>query len=714
MAGGFLHEKGKNVVLATVLMLALLFLLSPVQAQQKQQYVNIISQAGHAYWDQRAVIPHPVDGNLYGYSGEQTVVDPANPYDRFYKTDGPFVAIPHIFHEVENSPGHPGVGYAYVRAYEATGDKFMMRAAKDLGDTLLSAQRDIGAGGWWQDMGTIGYDRRVGSPTQFRTVNFGKWMNFQAWGGTVNAMDNDQGVSSFDGCSYPAGLFLLRLYQALPASDPDRDSYLQGAKWLADEIVGFKDVVDNPAGFKPYGGGGVPQIWPYNTMKGRTGYEAWPGYPYTTAHNVMVTLNDDAMGGAMFFVMEFWKEAQTNPGLNEQVYLDAIRLNADYLMDRFDAMANANGNSAWADFYWIDDGSPRAGTPTWGRAYEPPGLSSITVADEILLGWWQNETDAARKARIEDVLKRQFLYFKYDAVPVNSDAPGGNPDLWRDLISPYIRNGSGAVYAYDLGNMNTWYWWRWYNADTSAAPREVFVGAETPRATSHYDVHYDLDALDQANNPDSHYPMMVPHIRIKMTYAFTAQDQLWLFDPTNQGHNSQLIDRYDLVPEVRAFAGRPNPGSYVGTAVNWFDPATGFFMTGSSLPTLFRNNKNYPYVKDSLFQTGMRYIAHGAENDTGALTDSDGDGHSDVDEGLALTDPLDSEVYPGHNFFCGDGTCNTGENPMYCSTDCGGGAATCITTQALLGHVTQWEQGSLPMTALMSRISSWKAGTGCP
>jgi hypothetical protein len=588
------------------------------------------------------VIDHPTDGTLYGYSGQQTVVDPANPDDRWYQTDGPFVPQPHIFQEWENNPGHPSVGFAFIRGYKATGNKFLMRAAKKLGDTLISAQSDIGVGGWWQDMGLIGHD-----VNQNQMVTFNQWKNLQGFGDKTWMLDNDQDLSSFDGCSYLAGYFLLRLYQALPAGDPDRDRYLQSAKWLADEIVGFKDVVDNPGGFNPYGQGGVPQIWPYNTMKSRPGYEGFPSYPYSLSHNVMVTLSDDAMGGALFFLMEFWKESQTNQLLDEATYRNAVHLNIDYLMDVFDSQANPNGNSAWADFYWINDGSSRANTPTWGRAYEPPALNSIAPGDEPLMGWLQYETDQARIARIEDTLLRHFLYFRYDAPPVNSR------QIWRDLIRDYMtannHNAQNQVDGYDASNISTWYWWYWYNHDTTAAPREVFVGAQSLLPPNdHYDIHYDLDALNwPSNNPDNHYAMMRNIIGAKMFVALDLQnDTLKLFSQTDQNHNNRLIDRYNLDMDVRMFRGRPNPAGMVGTALAWFDPADGFFKPTGSLPTVTRNSKSYPYVSDFPFQVSMRYLAAGFENGTGTVTDSDGDGYLDAAETSAGTDIYDSEDFP--------------------------------------------------------------------
>lgn len=37
----------------------------------------------------------------------------------------------------------------------------------------------------------------------------------------------------------------------------------------------------------------------------------------------------------------------------------------------------------------------------------------------------------------------------------------------------------------------------------------------------------------------------------------------------------------------------------------------------------------------------------------------------------------------------------------------------CITLPMLMGHISDWKQGSMGMPTLMQLISSWKSGTGC-
>ncbi|MCX6864731.1 MAG: hypothetical protein NTV46_00685, partial [Verrucomicrobia bacterium] len=379
-----------------------LFLPHLAAVPARQDVINALQRAGNAYWDQKVVINHP-EGIYYGYSGTQTVVEPG--VQRYYDSDSGYIPEPHIYTEQENSPGHAGVGIAYVRAYEVTKNKFFLRAAKSLGDTLLSAQRDNGSGGWWYDMGVIGWDRLTGSPTYKQTRDFGRWVNFFPWGAHGNVQDDHQGLGTFDGVSQLAGYFLLRLYQACPEDDGDRAKYLAGAKRLADMIVALGSVTDPDMGFRPYGSGGIPQNFPYGLMKYRPGTDVSAGYPYALPHNLMVTLNDDAMVGTLHFLIEFWKITGKNDAIDHDKYLSAIRLNVDYLMDVFDLNAGPNGRGGFASQYWVDDGSPRAKRPTWGRAMEPPAFDVFCGrGEDLLVRWWTDEVDAARKSRIEQTM----------------------------------------------------------------------------------------------------------------------------------------------------------------------------------------------------------------------------------------------------------------------------------------------------------------------
>lgn len=597
----------------------------------KQTIVNAITKAAHAYWEQRVVIEHP-QGPFYGYSGEVTVLRPENPADRYYNSDDGFIPEAHIFHEEEDSKGHAAAAYGFLRAYQASGDKFLLGVVKSLGETLLSAQAENGSGGWFYDMGVIGYDRQPGSPTYKQTRDYDRWVNFFPWGGHGNVADNEQNLGSFDGVSWIPALYLLRLYQALPVNDAERERYLNGAKILADTILGFKDVVDDEHGFKPYGSGGIPQIFPYNLMKHRDTINGASGYPFDLPYNVMVTLNDHALVNALFFMIEFWKEAKTNPALNEQAYLEGIRLNIDYLISVFRLSANpSTGHGAWASQYWINDGSPRALRPTWGRRMEPPGIGFFGErADEVLLDWWQYETNASRRQQIEDVLTKFFLYFKYDAPPVNS-----RPE-WRQTLQSYMSVPS-YVLDYDPNDIDTWYWWLWYNHDPAVAPLNVFVAS----GLTEYAAHYGEDALLPGHFPESNYPMVRNNglsAKIGLCLVENGSPHVDLLHGTDDRHDQSLEHYFNLEPNLRLFGGWEDSAGRVSQALEDLDPASGFFLPQSA--TL--HGSQYTILSDDTFSSRLRWLAWGLENEAGALYDSDGDGKSDSEELAAGGDPFDS------------------------------------------------------------------------
>ena len=632
-----------------------------------QDVIDAITQAAHAYWAQRVVIEHP-DGTFYGYSGKQTVVDPAEPGDRYYGSDSGWVPEPHIFMESEDSTGHAGAAFGFLSGYEATGDKFLMRVAKSLGDTLLSAQQDNGSGGWWYDMGVIGYDRQEGSPTYKETVDYGRWVNYYAWGGHGNVMDNYQDIASFDGVSWLPGYYLLRLYQALPGDDPDRDSYLAGAKWLADTITGFQDVTDPYEGFKPYGAGGIPQIFPYAVMRDRDGVDASAGYPYDMPHNVMPTLNDDAMIGALFFLAEFWQEALDNPGLDQQVYLDGVRLNVQYLIDVFDLNAQ-EGRGTWASQYWLSDGSDMAGRPTWGRAMEPPAFTFNTArADEFLVKWHSLETDEALKGEIDRVLTGHFLYWKYEAAPVNS-----RPE-WIEALSdcPYL---SGSMLNYDPEDVRTWYWWLWYNHDATAVdrfgdpvPLNAFVSSSSKITDGIndelYTTYYGDDALVWGHYNTSNYPM-IRSIGNRIYTVLLEHGQggasVDLLDGSGGSHDRTLSHYFDLDTENRLFKTGEYSESLLSLALTELDQDTGFFLAKEGSV----GGQTRTYVEDWSFSSRMCRLAWGVGNTEGEATDSDGDGWSDVEEGAAGTDTHDSASCPDaeeHSPIAEDDTFQTAED----------------------------------------------------
>jgi len=621
------------------------------QAYNKQDIINILTKAGEAYWAQRVVIDKHQSGRIfYGYSGNQTVIEPGK--IRYYDSDANMVTQPHIFTESEDSKGISGVLYAYVKAYEATQNKFFLRTAKSLGETLIQAQTDNGTGGWWHDMGV-----EVDAGREDLDNPQNKFVNYFPWGERVNAWSTYQNLGDNDGASWLQAFALLRLEQILPENDVDKGGkYLASAKWYADTMVELKDIIDDPDNFKPYGIGGIPQMFPYGTMKNRMpidfcrGCTSLSDYPLgyqDFPHNVMITLNDDAMGGAVFFLAEFSKEAETNPTLNANKYLDAVRLNINYLINVFDEIALPNGRSGWASFYHIQDGSVgRENRPTWGRSMEPPGIWAVAArADDILVYWYLNEQDLVLKQEIERVLVAHTKFWKYEATKINGNqtyldiiaSDGSDPVVYTPITNWTVADGQ-----YDSNNPLTWYYWYVVNHDPTLGPIGVPVSATDKQGVPNYVRYIGQDAVRKT--PVAHYNISgyPPGIGASMGQS-VASVEIALF--LNEAQNSynfehsmlEYYHKYDV--DRRFFIKEILSQSKVNQAMANFDEASNYF-----LPTTQQiKGTSYTVISDDVFSQRMSWLAWGKSIADGNITDSDGDSINDIDEINDGTDPYDSE-----------------------------------------------------------------------
>lgn len=618
-----------------------------VTSHSRQEIIDALTKAGKAHWAQRVEITgHESGKTFYGFSGNQTMIEPGK--TRYYDSDGNFLPQPHIFTESEDSKGISGVLYAYVKAYEATKNKFFLRAAKALGDTLIQAQIDNGTGGWWHDMGI-----EVDSGREHTDNPNSKFVNYFPWGGRVNAWPDYQNIGDNDGTSWPQAFALLRLEQSLPTNDTDKNGkYLASAKWYADTLVGFKDVVDNTDGFNPYGIGGIPQMFPYNTMDNRTPIdlcmnctypEGYQGHP----HNVMITLNDDAMTGAMFFLGEFTKEAKTSPALNYNTYLDAVRLNINYLITVFDEIALPNGRSGWGSFIYIQDGSSgRENRPTWGRGMEPPGIySAYTYADDLLVYWYLTEEDYSLKQEIERVLVKHSEFWKYEATVINGEQPYLNviANNGTDPVgySP-VNKWSTADGQYDSNDPSTWYYWYVVNHDPATGDIGAPVSATDSRNSPNYVRYVGMDAV--LKTPERHYNVSgyPPAIGRSMGASAPANEIANFLNEAQNTYNFghpmlEYYHQYDV--DRRFFTKFKLTPSRVSQAMSNLNAENGFFSPSSR----WINGSTYTIISDDSFTQSMSWMAWGKTKSGGSVTDSDGDGIDDVDEINAGTDQYDSE-----------------------------------------------------------------------
>lgn len=295
--------------------------------------------------------------------------------------------------DFQNRDGLPGVVSAFLTAYGTTQNQEYLRRARALGDALLSVQ-DALNGGWFQDTAWI----------NDRWYNVGVW---GAWNDRRHTPDVYQNLMTLDdSTSQSCALALLRIYEA--TGDV---RYLNGARRFADQLVGLKDITYD--GIQPYHAGGVPQVLPIERAHvvtyNQNADPRCPDGPYMP-HK---TLNDNTTSDAVILLMEMHRVS------GDARYLDAVRLNIDYLLDRH----SDHGYRGWAQqYHWRDD------RIAWGRGKEPPAFVTCEHrVVEMLLAWRLRETDLSRKLRIETSIQRYLDWLRND-VP----RPAGHADqVWR-------------------------------------------------------------------------------------------------------------------------------------------------------------------------------------------------------------------------------------------------------------------------------------------
>jgi hypothetical protein len=445
-------------------------------------------------------------------------------------------------------------------------------------------------------MTVVGYDKRKGSPTYGQVVNFGRWVNATPFSRHAQVSLYEANLTSLDGCSHIQALALLRLSQILPAEDPDKDRYLAGAKRFADIIAELPQYQSTLYGYYPYKNGGTPQFLPFDQVVNQhmATYDGVPGYglyPYAVPYNTMVTLNDGAMIHVMLFLIEFWKEAKTNPSLSPEKYFTAIKLNVDYLLDRFEISANPDGRGAWAMQYYIEDGSPRAGRPSWGRRYEPPAFSPHAQADTVLMAWHRVETNAARKLRIARALLNWCLYWKFSVKPLN------HPSIREDAIKSPAWSENYANYI--EGDVNTYHWWTFYNHDPRLAPLNALVSGSR-RSEPHYTYSFGTAAMIPPEGSAFLYGMIRDHPRAKIPLILRdgqpPQVELW-HNVEGDLHDRDLISRFGTDAGRNLFSLLGPPSTKTGPNMSEIDPATGFILP----KVIDIYGQNYVTIKDSNF-----------------------------------------------------------------------------------------------------------------
>jgi hypothetical protein len=320
-------------------------------------------------------------------------------------------------------PGTPAVGMAYVDAFEATGEAYLLDAARAAGDCLIRGQ--LRSGGWSDSIQFAPEERkrfayRVDPPRDERAFN-------------VTTFDDDKTQSTMR--------FLIRLDKATGF----KDARIHEASLFALEAVcraqypngawpqGFNEFPD-PAKF-PIKSARYPETWPREYPGGRY----WHYY----------TFNDNTIADTIETLL-----------LAAEIYSDTRYRETVLKAGDFIRMAQMpDPQPAWAQQYDFEM------QPVWARKFEPPAISGSEsqYLIQILLRLYVETGDK----RFLEPVPRALAYLR------RSRLPDGRLARFYELkTNKPLYFTRAYVLTYDDSDMPTHYSFKVGSGRASALERE--------------------------------------------------------------------------------------------------------------------------------------------------------------------------------------------------------------------------------------------------
>ena len=228
-------------------------------------------------------------------------------------------------------PGTPSVGLSYLRAYQVTGDRFYLEAARETAEALIHGQ--LQSGGWTA------------------------WIDFDPKGSRVAAYRNGKGKgkgrnysSLDDGQTQTAIELIARVDHALEFED---ETIHQAAKVALDALLAAQ-----------FPNGGFPQVWTQPVEDQPVVEARFPDYDWRTEGRIkeywdLYTLNDDLA------VTVTETRSAAYEIYEDKRYLQALRQLGNFLI----LAQLPDPQPAWAQQYNYHM------IPVWARKFEPPGVS---------------------------------------------------------------------------------------------------------------------------------------------------------------------------------------------------------------------------------------------------------------------------------------------------------------------------------------------------
>ncbi len=234
-------------------------------------------------------------------------------------------------------PGTPTVGMAFLRAYEATQDKFYLDAATEAAEALLYGQ--MKSGGWEH---AIDFDPKGKLSGQYR--------NGKGRGKDRSTLDDDSSQSA-----------ILFLMQCDRAHEFQHAAIHEGVEYALSRLRGAQ-----------FPNGAFPQVWFGPVPQHPILPASYPDYDWKTEHRVkeywnLYTLNDDLAGDmarTLLAAYDIYHDDRSS---------QALRQLGDFLI----LAQMPDPQPAWAQQYTLEM------QPAWARKFEPPAITGHESQDAI-------------------------------------------------------------------------------------------------------------------------------------------------------------------------------------------------------------------------------------------------------------------------------------------------------------------------------------------
>lgn len=225
-------------------------------------------------------------------------------------------------------PGTPTVGMAYLKAFEATGDRFYLEAATEAAEALVYGQ--LQSGGWTN---CVDFNPR-GRVAQYR-----------------NGKGRGKNNSSLDDGQTQSAIRLLVL--ADKALGFQHKEIHESAQFALDALLAAQ-----------FPNGAFPQVWTGPVARQPVLKASYPNYDWRTEGRIknywdMYTLNDNVAGYVAQALIDAYRV------YNDEKYKRALQRLGDFLI----LAQMPEQQPAWVQQYNYDM------KPIWARKFEPPGIS---------------------------------------------------------------------------------------------------------------------------------------------------------------------------------------------------------------------------------------------------------------------------------------------------------------------------------------------------